>query len=153
MLTKLLPDQIAKFWPVIKFAIEESLPPIVGEHPEKMNRILASTLSNRTDVWTAYHRNGDGTKLEGLVLTKILYDEASATKNLLIYCIYGYTDIRKETWPQAFQALAKYAKRQGCSFITAYTDLPHIVSMASSLGAETKYTFISFDMSKYEDNN
>jgi hypothetical protein len=148
MLTKLLPDQIAKFWSVIKFAVEQSLPPIVGEHPDRMNRILSSALSGGVDVWASYTRNEEVVKFEGIALTKILYDDVSITKNLLIYCFYGYTNVNSDSWLEGLKSLLKYAKRMECSFVTAYTDIPHVVEIASKLGADVKYRFISFEVKK-----
>jgi len=147
MLTKLLPEQVSKFWPIIKYAIEESLPPIVGEHPDKMNRILSSALSGSTDVWASYER-GDEAKFEGLILTRMTYDEASGTKGLLMYCLYGYTDVADNTWEEGLGILAKYAKSKGCSRIFAYTSMPYMINKAKELGADADYTFISWDLKK-----
>lgn len=152
MLTKLLPEQISNFWDIIKYAVEQSLPPVVGEHQDKMNRILAAALSGRIDVWASYARNGDETRFEGIVLTKILYDDAVDMKNLLIYCIYGYEQIDKESWLSALNALTKYAKGKGCKLIVAYTELPYVVRIAQRLGANTRYTFLSFEVEKVIQN-
>ena len=144
MLTRLLPEQISKFWDIIKFAIEQSLPPIVGEHPDKMNRILSSALSGGTEVWASH----EGHKFEGIVLTKILYDDASGTKNLLIYCLYGYSEVDNKSWLKGLNTLAKYAKARGCTQIVAYTDVPYIVEIVNNLGGEAKYTFLSFNINE-----
>lgn len=145
MLTKLTPEQIANYWNVVKYAIEQSLPPIVGDHPDKLNRILAAALSNKVDVWASYVRK-ETTTFEGIVLTKLLYDDASDTSNLLIYCIYGYEEISKSSWPEAIKSLIKYAKSKGCSFITAYSDVPVVITNAKRMGADTRYTFLSFNV-------
>ena len=148
MLTRLLPEQVSKLWDIIKYAIEQSLPPIVGEHPDKMNRILSSLLSNKTQCWASYTRNEDKATFEGIVLTQLLYDDASFTKNLLLYCLYGYTDVDRQSWFKGIKALAKYAKSQGCSQIIAYTDVPYMIEKCRELGGEAKYTLCSFDVDK-----
>jgi len=147
MLTKLLPDQIAKFWDVIKYAIEESLPPIVGEHPDKMNRILTSLLCNKTECWIRY-RKEDKTIFEGIALTRFLHDDASNTKNLLIYCLYGYDKTTDETWTESISLLCKYAKKHKCSDVVAYTDIQYMIDKAKQLGGEAKYTYVSFNVEK-----
>ena len=152
MITRLLPEQISHFWDVIKYAVEQSLPPTVGEHPDKMNRILAAALSGKIDVWASYTKNESGNKLEAIVLTKILYDDVSGTKNLLIYCLYGYSKISTESWKDGLATFAKFAKSRGCSQIVAYTDVPRIVKLVNSLGGESKYTFISFDINEIVKN-
>ena len=152
MITRLLPEQISHFWDVIKYAVEQSLPPTVGEHPDKMNRILAAALSGKIDVWASYTKDESGNKLEAIVLTKILYDDVSGTKNLLIYCLYGYSKISTESWKDGLVTFAKFAKSRGCSQIIAYTDVPRIVKLVNSLGGESKYTFISFDINEIVKN-
>ena len=148
MLTQLLPDQISKFWDIIKYALEQSLPPIAGDHPDKMNRLLSSMLSGKTQCWASYIRNEEGAKSEGIVVTQILYDDPSNTKNLLIYSIYGYNLVDKGTWLKALTTLVKYSKSQGCTQVVAYTDVPHLVEKAKSLGGDTSHTFISFNINK-----
>ena len=143
-----MPDQIANFWDVIKYAVEESLPPIVGDHPDRMNRILASLLCGKTECWASYNKNESSIRFEGIVLTKIIYDDASDTRNLLMYCLYGYEDVNKESWFEGVGILAKYAKSKKCSKITAYTEIPYMIDMAKMLGGEAKYTFVSFDINK-----
>ena len=148
MLTRLLPDQIADVWDIIKYAIEQSLPPIAGEHPDKMNRILSSLLSGKTQCWVSYVRSEKETKFEGVVLTQMLFDEPSYTKNLLMYCLYGYDDVENRSWFKGIEVLAKYAKAQKCNQILAYTDIPYMIEKAKELGGEAKYVLCTFDVDK-----
>jgi len=147
MITKLLPDQISKFWDIIKYAVEQSLPPIVGEHPDKMNRILGSALSGKVEVWASYTK-GEVNKFEGIVLTELLRDDVSNTSNLLIYCLYGYSGVENNSWMDGLVKLAEYAKSRKCSRIIAYSDVPYIIELVNKLGGETRYTFLSFDLEK-----
>jgi hypothetical protein len=148
MLTKLLPEQISKFWDIISYAVENSLPPTVGEHPDKINRILSSCLCGGLDVWASYDKHEDVIKFEGIVLTKILYDDASYTRSLLIYCLYGYEEVNKESWSRGLKALLKYAKKKECSKISAYTNSKYLIKLAENLGAASSYTYISFDVNE-----
>jgi hypothetical protein len=144
VLTKLLPEQVAKFWDVIKYSVEMSLPPIVSEHPDKMNRILSDALCGGMEVWVSHVREEGVNRFEGVVLTKVIYDNASDTKNLLMYCLYGYDKV--SSWQDGYKTLAKYAVARGCAQMVAYTKVPHMVKMARALGGNTDYTFISFDV-------
>lgn len=150
MLTKLLPDQISTFWDIIKYAIEESLPPVVDESPDKMNKILTSLLCGRAQCWASYEREEGSARFEGIVITKILLDDVSDTKNLLIYCLYGYEEVNKESWNKGFKTLVKFAMAQGCSRIIGYSDVPLILRLVERLGGETKYTFISIPLFNYK---
>jgi len=148
MLTQLLPDQISKFWPVIKYAVEEALPPTVkGEHPDKMNRILSGMLSGKLDVWASYkHQLDNVIKFEGIVVTQILFDDASGIYNLLIYAVYAYEDTSPDTWTDGYETLVKYAKVHKCVNVIAYSCVPRIIQLAKGLGADTSFTFISFPL-------
>lgn len=150
MLTKLLPDQISKFWPIIKYAVEQSLPPTVGEHPDKMNRILSAMLCDKLTVWASYRYLEDNTtKFDGLAVTQILYDEASNTKSLLFYSMFAYEKTESFTWTEGFETLSKYALSQGCNKFIAYSSVPYIIEMAEKFGANTDFTFISWPLTKF----
>jgi len=146
LLTKLLPDQVSKFWDVIKFAIEESLPPTVGENPDKMNRILSALLDGRAQCWVSHEDYVEGRRFEGVVVTQIITDGLSGTKNLLIYCLYGYDIVSNDSWKSGLKALAKWAISKKCSRIIGYTDVPKILKVVETLGGEAKYTFISLPL-------
>ena len=153
MLTRLLPDQISKFWDIIKFAVEQSLPPLVGDLPDKMNRILSAALSGRVDVWASYTRDEEErTKINAILLTKFIYDDASDTRNLLLYCLYGYEEIKLQSWIDGLDKVSKYAKYHKCSQIVAYTSLTHLIELAEKLGGEADYTFISLNADKIIQN-
>ena len=148
MLTRLLPDQVSNFWDVIKYAIEESAPPIAVVNPNMLNNILMSILSNKTQCWVSYRRENEKLIFEAVALTKILYDDVSDTRNLLIYCIYGYENTVEESWMSGFLAIAKFAKSQNCHQIIAYSNIPYIVQKAKKYGANTDFTFIALDIPK-----
>jgi hypothetical protein len=144
MLTKLIPSQVAQFWNVIKYSLEQSLPPIAGDSPERMNRILASCLSGTSDVWVSYERTDDNVKFNGIAVTRILFDDVSYTRSLLIYSLFGYGKFETREWLLGLKSLADYAKSKRCSQIVAYTDNQQIVSLVKRLGGESRY-FVSFN--------
>lgn len=146
MIVRLLPEQVSKFWPIVKYAIEQSLPPVAGEGPEKMNSILSAALSGSLDVWASYKRSDDQVQLDAIVVTKLLSDNISGINSLLIYCLYGYEKISDDNWKEGFEALATFAKDNKCSRIVAYSSAPVVVEWAKRLGANTEYTFISFNL-------
>ena len=146
MITKLLPDQISRFWPIIKYAVEESLPPTVGDHPDKMNRILSAMLCGKLDVWASYRHEGEVTRFDGIGVTQVLYDDASDTKSMLIYAVYAYEKTLPSTWADAFETISKYAKSKGCRRYVAYSSIPYVIEQAKLFGGDTSFTFISFPL-------
>lgn len=143
MLVKLLPDQISRFWDIIQYAIEESLPPIAGDDEDRMNKILMSLLGGKSQCWASYVKDGDVPRFEGIVVTRILYDDVSDTRNLLIYCLYGYEKVSRSAWLNGLKTLVKFAASKNCYRIIGYTSEPFIVKTVERLGGEAKYTFVS----------
>jgi len=146
MLTKLLPDQISDYWDIIRYAVEQSLPPVVGEGPDKMNKILSSLLMGKSHCWASYTINGNKRRFEGIVITKISYDDISDTKNLLIYCLYSYEGISEESWVSGFKSLVKFAESRNCDRIIGYTKEPLIVKKVNQLGGDADYIFVSLPL-------
>lgn len=144
MLTQLIPEQISKFWPIIKYAVEESLPPTVGEHPERMNRVLAAALSGKLDVWVSYKREQN--KFEAILVTQILYEHVTNTRSVLLYALYAYEKSEPDSWAEGWEAITKYAKSKNCSSIVAYSANPKVIEMAKVYKANTDYTFITFNI-------
>jgi len=146
MLTKLLPEQISKHWDIIRYAVEQSLPPIVGGSPDRMKKILTSLLCGKAHCWASYIVNGDVRRFEGIVITRIFYDDVSDTRNLLIYCLYGYEGVDQLSWTTGLKALVKFARSKNCKRIIAYTDVPYIIELVNKLGGDTSYTFVSLPL-------
>ncbi len=147
MITRLLPDQVSGFWDVIKYAVEQSLPPIVTRHSDSMNRILSSLLSGKTTCWASYGKSEEKSNLNGIILTKLIYDDTTHTKNLLLYSVYGYSKVKEKFWMEGFAFMSKHAIAQGCDRLIAYTDVPFLIEMAKRYNADMQ-TFISFDINK-----
>jgi len=143
MLLKLLPDQVVRYWEFIGQSIYYTLPPIVGESPERMNNILASILAGGLTVWMSYSIIDSIKKVSGIVVTQIVADEPSLTKTLLIYSIYAPDGFGDQEWIEGFRGLSEYAKSRGCARITAYTINDQIIKRAEQFGGDTSYRFIS----------
>jgi len=146
MLTKLLPDQISSFWDVIRYAIENSLPPIAGESPDKMKKILMSLLSGKMQCWASYEISEKRRILEGIVVTRISYDDASDTRNLLIYCLYSYERVGYSNWTSGLKTLVKFAESRNCERIIAYTSEPGVIELVKKLKGDVSYTFVSIPL-------
>lgn len=140
MLIRLLPEQAAKHWEDIKIAIEESLPPIVGMQSDRMSNILKAVLTDEIIVWVSAEKDKN---ISGIVLTTFTYDKPSGTKSLLLYCVYGYGEINRNSWIEGAETLKKFAISQGCNRVIGYSDVPSIIKFVESIGGETKYKLLS----------
>jgi len=142
MIVQLTFDQVANLWDVIKYAIEESLPPIASGGPDRMNNILSSLLDGRMQCWISYKKK-EPNKFEGVVVTRIIKDDCSGVSSLLVYCLYGYEMVDRASWAEGYKALSKWGKSKKCSRIIGYADNEKVRRVASQLGGSTQYTFIS----------
>lgn len=141
MLVKFHPDQITKHWGLIEFGIKNSLPPIAEESPEKMNNILMALMDGRLDCWIS--TSSADQRIEAVCITQVLEDDASETKSLLLYCLYGFDEVDEGSWFEAFTTVSKYAKSLGCFRIICYTDVDFVIDKAKEFGGEMT-TFVSF---------
>lgn len=146
MLVRMLPEQISEYWEIVKFAIENSLPPIANETIDKMNRILENLMNESMQCWVSYSEAEDKNVLDAVIVTTITNDYSSNIKSLLIYSLYGFSNISDKVWSEGYTTLSKWAKSIGCNRITAFTDVERIKEIVKSLGGEAKYTFISLPL-------
>jgi len=146
MLQQVMPEQIPSYWEAIKKVIETALPKIAGESNNKANNILERLLEGVFTCWVSYGIKDGEKKANGVGLTRIISDEITETKSLLIYCMAtiegGDPDFKE--YQEGILALRKYARSKGCSRITSYTDIEYLVDMARNLGGGTIYSFIAF---------
>ena len=139
---------MAQFWDIIKYGIERSLPPDANNSEKSMEYILAAALSGKVDIWASYSKKDNRIILNGIIVTKLAYDDISDTRNLLIYSIYGYTEIPKSAWKEAVVGIAAYAKRLDCINIVAYSDNPFIIQVSKTLNAEI-CSHLSFNVDEF----
>ena len=141
MLVKLLPEQISVQWDMIKPAIIDSL--LSAHENVDTNEILTSLLNGFSQCWVSTRRDNERDVIEGLIITMItksLFDEG---KNLLIYSLYGYSMDNKEAWEGGFRTLATFARADGCSRITGYTNVSSLIKLVEKLGGDIDQRFIS----------
>ena len=140
MLTRLEPDQISKFWDAIKGAIEMGLPPMAENDESRMPNVLASLLKGDAQAWVIEQKD----QIAGVVVTMVLLEEMTQTKNLLIYSFAGYEAIMRETRMKALQELTQFAKGMDCHAVSAFTTHAGLVEMFKRRVPETKTeTYIS----------
>ena len=141
MITILLPDQVATYWDILGYAIEQSLPPIASSNEERMNRVLTSLISGESLCWVSFN-NG---RIEAVCVTQIFQDIISRCNSLLIYSLYGFVDDLDSIWAEGISVLAKYAKAKNCEHIIAYTDNERIIEMTDMFGGNSRRSFVSFN--------
>ena len=149
MVIRLLPVQISNHWEVIKCAIEDSLPPIAGESPEKMNRILMNLLDGKMQCWV---RVDEDKKINLIVVTTISEDFCSGTKTLLLYCAFGYGSGHKVMWKELYDTFYKFGQSRGCDRCIAYSDNEYLIKILEYLGGDARYRMITFPIGEPDES-
>jgi len=147
MLVRLTTDQISRFWDIIKYSFEQAAPPIALVSPEHSANLLEDLLVGTADCWISFQRE-NGNKIDGVVITKVVTDEASKTRNLLIYSLFAYVMTNKKSWTEGLRSLARWAKSKRCYNIIGFTQENQIISLVNKLGGNTDTTLIMFDVDK-----
>ncbi len=145
MLIKLMPEQIVRYWDFFKVGFEKSLPPIVGESPDRMNGILESLLIGGLTMWISFRKDAE-VEATGFIVTQIITDQPSKTNSCLLYAIYSPDGFTFEEWKEGFEGITKYAKSRDCNRLIAYSNHEAILKRAIQFGGDTSYRFISIDL-------
>lgn len=130
-------EDISKQWDVIKFAIEQSSPPISIAAPETMNNTLKALMTGRLRCWVMLRDE----KLLAMATTMFTIDDVSKIKDLLIYTLFGFSLVHEEEWKYAVDKLREYAHSNKCHRIVAYTGVKRLLNLIDSLGGNTTYAF------------
>jgi len=144
MLVKLTSEQIAAFWDIIKFSIVEAHPPNTPMGPEELNIILEELLADVADCWVSCNKE-NRSKIEGIIITKVIRDPGTRVKNLLIYSLYMDKGIDRMSWPEGAATLGKWAIEKRCRNIIGFTDNPQIVTIAEKFGGSI-LTLVTIDV-------
>lgn len=136
-----MPEQVSEHWEVIKYAIEESLPPISLNSPNTLNNVLIKLMSGEMVCWMAYDSDK---KVMGFAVTTVVEDSNSETKSLLLYTIYAYEKTKGIDWIEAYESLSKYALSRDCINMVGYTRNDKLIKIAEKFDSDSTYRFVSF---------
>lgn len=138
MLIRLLPEQIAFRWNIVKKAIVEASPPYADTSHEAMNNVLMSLLNGSLQCWISVMEG----KTDAIVTTCIEEDIHSKTKNLLIYSLYGLEKLTGRSWIEGLETLKKYALGEGCEAIIAITKEEKIARVVERFGGDASWRYL-----------
>lgn len=132
-LIRLSPDQIMRFWPDIAQCIDSALPVHLQGDSAAMLEIQSHLLTEVLQCWVAA---GDhhGSRIYGIMTTRIAVDEVAGTKNLLIYSVAVIDEHPPSMWNEAKRIISIFAKARGCQGILAYSDNPQMIAVAEKIG-------------------
>jgi len=137
-------EKIEKCWDIIEEGVKLSLPPALLQDKESMNYVKAALLKGDLTCWIGTGETKDD--IRGICITAISVDVGTRTKSLLIYALYAYELIPKETWYEGMVMLKEFARKMECNNITAFSSNKRALGVAEKLNGDTNTRFIMFDV-------
>lgn len=126
MLVRLEVHEVAKFWPILRKALDS-----IGAGMEKPDRLLEALLDESVQCWLVLDIDDS---LIGFVNTRLGSVEPQGTKIMEIRDLYSLNGIPTEIFSDANNRLDIFAKQNGCSKIIAYSDDRRVVARAKHFG-------------------
>lgn len=136
MLLMLLPEQLDKFWPYIKYAVEDTFPAHIIKEKAVLNNILQAMLTSRMQTWIAVRGEDE---IVAMIITSSYEDLALGVKILRVYAIYAFTVATPSIWEDGFNTISKYAKSIGCVEIEGYTTNSVTLKAVEKFGFKSDY--------------
>lgn len=133
---------MSRYWEDIKRHLVYSLSPQFGSDEEALSNILESLLNGNSQAWILIK----GKDVYAMSITTFGIEEATKTKNLLIYSLSGYKYVPEDLWKKAFSTLIAFARNNDCEKIVAYSSVSVVISIAKKLGANTDISLLVWEV-------
>jgi hypothetical protein len=143
MFIKLTPSQVPKLWEAIKFAISRTGDISEKDQPLYLNRLLHALLSGK--AWCII-RMGEDRKLLGIGILRIISNDVTGENAIFIESIYSFALTSINLWKEVLDITIKYAKKENCSKVTAYSSNPKIFELAKKLGFNERYRYLEMEI-------
>jgi hypothetical protein len=142
------PDQVARHWDKIGYAIERALPPIIDSRKaeERMNEVLEAILAGRLDIFVYIDYEDEKPIVYATIAVAVLDSIIGSDKELLLYSLFGHRKIGEKMAFEGFGLLMKYAKSIGCTVITAYTNTEILKEYVKGLNGNQSFTYVRFEI-------
>lgn len=146
MLLKLLPTQVNKYWGVILEGVKAGLPPETIPDTQAENRLLKSLTSDTMQVWLIVD-GAAAIKVRALILTTVVSDEITKTRDMLLFCTHSFVPVKDEVWLEVDKELVSIARKNRCDRLVAYTREERVIQLMQICGYDTSYRFVYKELS------
>lgn len=142
MIIRLSTIQISDHWEAIKDMVDKAIPDIPGQLANTNNNLLRSLTIGESVCWVGYEKTTENqNNVICMLITKILFDETTGIRSLLIYCIAGWEIMTLGFYEEGLNTLKKYGKESSCNRIIFYSNEPRIIQVSNSCGFDTSMVF------------
>jgi len=143
MFSKVTVKEIQENWNDIKDTLLKIEHPVLKQSEHFIENVYSALVQDKFQVWK-FTNSED--KIQGLVLTSFIGDPLLDRKKLLIMSIYALEHINNDTWTQGFVILKKYAIKNDCEQIVAYTQNPRVLDISAHLGAANNWAYLTWEI-------
>ncbi len=141
MLVMLMPDQVMRYWDLVKEGLEETLPPYVTNSPNKMEDIQMGLLIGKAQCWLFI--NNEPT-VKCVVITRTIHDDLTDSEIFEITSLRSFNKILGEEWVEGFETIKKYAYGCKCDKIVFYSDNEIMLKITGKLGFKPTYVYSEY---------
>ena len=136
MLIKLLPEQLVKFWDMLRFAIAETFVPRSTCTNEHLKNILVNLLSGKSQCWLMKNKDNE---FVGFLITRIAIEDSIKERVLSLDHIYAYKQMPEELWETGYRTLEDYARNNSCKAFVSMTENARVVQQAEKFGFTKRF--------------
>jgi len=125
------------------------MPPGIPATEDVMTNILEEILKGNLVVWVMHRSSLKEGKSDilAIALTTIITDMISKIRSLLIYSLYGtFNRDGEKDWAVGLGTIRGYAKKQGCAYIRAYSNVEAVHRIVKKLGADISQHLIVLEI-------
>jgi len=139
MITKILPTKIEEHWKAIAAYLDKVMPPTPYGTKIDTDYLKTKVITEEMSLWLIYQNE----KINGLLITTYTKEITSEKSSLLIYAIVAFEKLDTALIKEDFKTLQKYAKETGAQYISAYSNVPHVVKLVQDLGGNAEYAYLT----------
>ena len=143
MFIKLTPEQIPRLWDAIKFAVSHLDDVNEKDRPLYLNRLLHALLSSK--AWCIVRINKDR-ELLSIGILRILDNDITGESSIFIECLYSFARTSINVWEEVMELIIKYAKKEKCNKVAAYSSNPRIFDIVKELGFNERYRYFEMEI-------
>lgn len=128
---QVLPTQIPTVWEQIKFAATKADEVDTKNLQQYLTKLLHELLNGKAQCFI---RIDDNRNLLALLITNLSCDKITGETFLYLKCIYSFQLANDETWARDMRFVVRFAKKEGCSYISFDSRHQRIYEINEKLG-------------------
>lgn len=136
MTIQILPNQISKVWDSIKYAIAKVERLSEADIKSYYNTLLVALLNDKAQCFVRLDENK---QLIGIAVTRLINDEVTGDKALVVSCLYSFKSVDMEFWKSDIEMIKQFARTSGCKKIIAYSTNERVYEIVQSIGFTERF--------------